>query len=154
MFRVVLGQAESSDTLLAAKTVISQCRSQTGMFKPNAGLIFASSVFDHGLMLKMIREAFPALELIGCTTAGEFSSTFGFSEDSLCLMLFCSDRIAMASGVGEKASLSPLRAARDAVTMAKAKLKKPPSLCLAFPDAITASASEIVTALSAELVND
>lgn len=59
----------------------------------------------------------------------------------------------MASGVGKKASLSPTQAARDAVSMAKAKLKKPPSLCLAFPDAITASASEIVTALGAELGN-
>ena len=38
--------------------------------------------------------------------------------------------------------------------MAKAKLKEPPSLCLALPDALTASASEIVAALGAELEND
>jgi hypothetical protein len=59
----------------------------------------------------------------------------------------------MAAGIGKKASLSPVEAARDAVTMAKAKLKGPPSLCLAFPDALTASASEIVAALGAELEN-
>jgi hypothetical protein len=118
MFRAILGQAERFDTVAAADEVISQCRSQIGTIKPGAGLIFASSVFDHGLLLKMIREAFPAVELIGCTTAGEFSSAFGFSEDSLCLMLFSSDRIAMAAGIGKKASLSPVEAARDAVTIA------------------------------------
>ena len=153
MFRVILGQAESIETVAAADEVISQCRSQTGTLEPDAGLIFASSVFDHGLLLKMIRGAFPAPPLIGCTTAGEFSSALGFSEDSLCLMLFSSDRIAMAAGIGKKASHSPVEAARNAVTMAKAKLKGAPSLCLAFPDALTASASEIVAALGAELEN-
>ncbi len=153
MFRAILGQAEGIDTLATADEVFSQCRSQIGELKPSAGLIFASGAFDHGLLLKMTREAFPALELVGCTTAGEFSSAFGFSEDSLCMMFFSSDRIAMVSGVGKGASLSPAKAARDAVTMAKAKLKGLPSLCLAFPDALTASASEIVAALGAELEN-
>lgn len=49
MFRVVVGQAESIDTAAAADVVILQCRAQLGTLEPVAGLIFASSVFDHGL---------------------------------------------------------------------------------------------------------
>jgi hypothetical protein len=38
-------------------------------------------------MLDKILDKFPGLDLIGCTTAGEFSSSYGFSEDSVSLMV-------------------------------------------------------------------
>ena len=82
MIRVGLGQAEHIDTRTAVESVISQCRQNLGGAHPQAGIVFAGVNFDFRLMLDEILNEFPGIELIGCTSAGDFSSILGFSDDS------------------------------------------------------------------------
>jgi phosphoserine phosphatase RsbU/P len=55
--------------------------------QPQAGIILCSSNVDQRQMLDAVLESFPGISLIGCTTAGDFSGSYGFSDDSITLIL-------------------------------------------------------------------
>ena len=133
MIHVGLGQFEGIDTDTVINHVISTCESQMGGHRPQAGLVFASIHFDHGHMLKRITDAFPGMELIGCTTAGDFSTAFGFSDDAITLMTLASDEIQFSTGVGRGLSSDYESALGHAVKTAQNKLDQDPGLCLALP---------------------
>ena len=81
MIKVAMGQAEGFDTLQTIKAVLSKCDHQLRDTQPQAGVVFAANHFDHLKMLDEINRRYPQLELIGCTTSGEFSSNHcAFSE--------------------------------------------------------------------------
>jgi hypothetical protein len=67
------------------------------------------------------------------TTDGEMSSKMGFGQDSLTLMLFCSDTVEIHAGVGISASKNPDSAASQAVQQATAKITAATKLCIALP---------------------
>jgi len=90
-----------------------QCQQKLLGRQPQAGIVFAGVNFDHRLMLDCILDTYPGLDLVGCSTAGEFSSSFGYSDDSISLMLFYSDDIEIGIGVGRSLSENPA-AARQA----------------------------------------
>ena len=146
-----LGQAEHIDTQRAIGRVIDQCRQGLNGHAPQAGIVFAGINFDHRLMLDQINGNFPDLALIGCTTSGEFSSSYGFSDDSIALMVFYSDQIDITAGVGRSLSENPDGAVKSAVEQAKKGLTQPASLCLALPDGYNRSFDPIMKRLNHEL---
>ena len=66
---------------------------------PDAGIVYMGITLEHQKILDIICNTFKDIHLIGCTTDGEFSSETGFIQDSVLLMLFCSDEIEFISGV-------------------------------------------------------
>ncbi|MGD1972616.1 MAG: SpoIIE family protein phosphatase [Desulfobacterales bacterium] len=151
MIKVGLGQTEGIDTRKTVKSVISKCQKQLQGYQPQAGIVFAGTNFDHAVMLSEINRVFPDIELIGCTTAGELSSNYGFSDESIVLMLFYSEDIEMKAGVGRILSENPTAAINSAVNHAKSKLSKKPSICLTFPDGQNKSFEPIMKLLNREL---
>lgn len=87
MFRVGVGQAEDIHVLKATRAAIARSRIHLGGIQPQAGIVLCSSNFDHRQMLDTVLESLPGISLIGCTTAGDFSSSYGFSDDSITLIL-------------------------------------------------------------------
>ena len=154
MIKVGLGQSEHIDTLTATERVIAQCRQNLAGRQPQAGIVFAGVNFDHRLMLDAILEKFPGLGLIGCTTDGEFSSSYGFSDDSISLMVFYSDDIEIGVGVARSLSDNPQASIQSAVEQASDKLSKPVSISLAFPDWNSRSFDLITKTLNLALGND
>lgn len=154
MIKVGLGQAEHIDTRTAVESVISQCRQKLSGDQPQAGVVFAGINFDHRLMLDEIQHNFPNIDLIGCTTAGEFSSSYGFSDDSISLMVFYSDEIEIGIGVGRSLSENPEAAVQSAVSQASGGLSKPASICLAFPDGYNMAFDQIMKMLNVALGKD
>ncbi len=148
MFKVAIGQGEDVDTRNAVDRAISRCRFQLRGLRPQAGILFSSIDFDHNLVLGEIEHSFPGIDLVGCTTGGEFSSDFGFSDDSINLILFASDTVEIKAGIGTQISLDPVGAAESAVKQARNGLSGPEKLCLVFPDGITGSPNAIVRSLS------
>lgn len=71
-------------------------------------------------MLDAVLESFPGISLIGCTTAGDFSGSYGFSDDSITLILFCSNTIEIRAGLGRNVSSDYKNAFRSAVNQAQA----------------------------------
>jgi hypothetical protein len=107
MITVGTGQAEGIETHSVVRTALVQCRRQLNGVRPQAGIVFAGGHFDHHLMLEAIRRQYPGIELVGCTTAGDFSTSFGFSDDAITLMLFASDDVTIRAGVGRDLATDP-----------------------------------------------
>lgn len=133
MMKIGLGQVEGSDTGLVTDTIITACRKQIGADQPKAGLVFAGPNFDHILILEKICDAFPDMVLVGCTSSGDYTSAYGFSDDSVSLMVICSNELEFGVGLGRNLSLNCRGAVDDAFSAARSALSKNPSLCLAFP---------------------
>ena len=151
MFFSVVGHSEDIDTEGAMEEIVGQCRQKLGDRIPGAGLVFAAIDHEHDLMLARIDDAWPGLELVGCTTEGEFSSELGFREDSITLVLFGSDSIEFATGIGHDVSHDIPAACAKAVADARAKSNQAPAICITLPESMTTSVRGIVDALGESL---
>ncbi|MGB0562579.1 MAG: FIST signal transduction protein [Spirulinaceae cyanobacterium] len=151
MLKTVVGHSNDLDTHDAIAQVLEQCQTALGGQTPQAGIVLSAIDFDHGQILQTIKAAFPELELIGGTTDGEISSVLGFEEDSLTLMLFCSDRITLRAGIGTGLSQDLAAAVGQAVSHATERQTEPVRLCLTLPESLTASAVQILAALKTAL---
>jgi PAS domain S-box-containing protein len=151
MITVGTGQAEGIETHTVVEAALSQCRRQLNGDRPQAGIVFAGGHFDHQLMLGAIRRRYPDIELVGCTTAGDFSTSFGFSDDAITLMLFASDDVEIRAGVGRDLNTDPAGAVRTAVNDARRRLSGPPAFGLAFPDGFDKRFDPIMDMINAEL---
>jgi hypothetical protein len=147
MLEVAVGHSNDPDSRYAVAEVISQCRTSLGENLPKAGILFAAIDFDHVLILNEIQRAFPGIALIGGTTDGEVSSVLEYQQDSLTLMVFCSDDIEITAGMGRGVSKNPNLATATAVEQAKLNITKNPTLCLTTPDSLTTSGVGILNGL-------
>lgn len=153
MLKVAVGHSDDPDSPCAIAEILEQCHDTLEGHTPQVGLLFAAIDFEHQLLLEEIQAAFPDIRLIGSTTDGEMSSILGFQQDSVALMLFCSDTVEMAIGLGYNASQDPEKAAQEAIATAQAQLTQPPKCCLALPEGIKANSSRVVSALQHALNN-
>jgi hypothetical protein len=125
MFKVAVGHSNDPDSLEAIDEILEQCQQTLDGEIPQAGILFAAIDFDHSLILQRINETFPNIELIGGTTDGEVSSILEFQQDSLTLMLFCSDEIEIRAAVGRNVSQSPVEIASQSVEESKQQMTLP-----------------------------
>lgn len=151
MLKTAVGHSNDPDSLEAIHEVLEQCQLSLEGEKPLAGILFAAIHFEHQLILDEINTVFPGIELIGGTTDGEVSSVFGFQQDSLTLMLFCSDDIELYAAAGRNISQAPVDIAAQTVAAAKAKLSTELKLCITMPESLTTSASSILAGLKSAL---
>lgn len=154
MFKAVVGHSNDPDSLSAIEEVIQQCITSLAGDIPQAGILFAAIDFEHSLILQQIHQAFSGIELIGGTTDGEISSVLEFQQDSITLMLFCSDEVEIYAGVGRQISADTITATKQAVEQAKAKTTAVPSLCLTHPESLTTSGVSILNGLKLALGQD
>lgn len=147
MLQIAVGHSNDPLSDFAIAEVIQQCQETLNGNCPQAGILLAAIDFDHALLLKQIHQAFPGIELIGGTTAGEISSTLKYQQDSIVLILFASDEIEIHAGLGQGMSKDLQAAAQQAIAQALAKSTQPPKFCLAIPDGLTASGDGIVDSL-------
>ena len=154
MFVAVSGHSEDIDTLSAFAEVREQCDAALKGTPPQAGLLFAGIDFEHQELLDAINDAWPGIELIGCTSDGELSSCLGFRDDSISLMLFASDSIDFSSGLGRGLSEDVQAACTQAVEQATAKTELEPRLCITTPESLAISGQQTVVALRNVLGDD
>ncbi len=151
MLKVAIGHSDDVDTGDAIEEVLEQCRDTLNGLSAQAGLLFSSIDQDFELILDKINETYPGIELIGCSTDGEFSSTLGFAEDSIALTLFHSDKCEWKAGVGYDISKDPLGSLEQAVKAIMPQIHQEPKLCIVTPESLTASGDSIVEGLRKQL---
>jgi len=151
MIKVGVGQFEDIDTRKAVQMAIGECKKQLQSYAPQAGIVFCGGNFDHQKLLNEINRSFPSMDLIGCTTAGDFSSNHGFSDDSVTLTVFYANDIDIVSGIGRDLSKDPVAAVKSAVDQARERLSQKPKLCLAFPDGYNKLIDPVMEMLNSEL---
>ncbi|MGD9331075.1 MAG: SpoIIE family protein phosphatase [Desulfobacterales bacterium] len=151
MIRVSIAQAEGLNTADTTAQVIATCQQQLGGQSPTAGILYAGGGFNHQVMLDLVQRAFPQIQLIGCTTAGNFSSLGGFSDDAISLMAFVSDSVQIRAGLGRRLSNGYRAAARAALAMANDGGPMTPKVCLTLPDLIRHPGGDVIKALAQDL---
>ena len=125
--RAIVGHCQDIDTADTIADVLRQCESQLGDERPKAGILFASTDYDHGQALAAIRARWPGLALIGGTTDGEVSSHAGYTPDSLLLVLLAGDDFEVELGLGRELSADPVRAVAQATSNLRGRT---PAVCL------------------------
>lgn len=151
---VSIGHSEDLETLDAITDVIASCESQLDDALPQAGLLIASVEHDFAILQEAILARWPGLELIGCTGDGEISSVMGAAEDSVALMLFCSDRVTIRTGVGYDVSRDPEAAVRQALATARQGMQGTPSLCVILPEGWAIDINAVLGTFQSELGPD
>ena len=156
MLKAVVGHSEDPESQEAIEEVLEQCAEELEGQTPQAGILFAAIDFEYELILQAIHQAFPGIELIGCTTDGEISSLSGFQQGSLTLMLFCSDTVMIRAGVGRGTRDDAIAAAKAAIQQATASLSDSPKLCITVPasyldEGVTTSGESILEGLNLAL---
>jgi hypothetical protein len=147
MFKVCVGHSNDPDSQSAIDEVLEQCWQSLEGMTPQAGMLLAAVDFDYPLILAAIQAAFPGIEVIGSTTNGEMSSVLEFQEDSISLMVFCSDRIEIRAGLGRGLTKDVDAAVQEALQMATSRLSGPPKLCLTFPESVQVDGVAVVETL-------
>ena len=151
MLKTVVGHSNDPDSLSAITEVLEQCVRSLSGASPKAGILFAATDFEHTLILNKINETYPGIELIGGTTDGEMSSILGFEQDSLTLMLFCSDNITILAGIGRDISQDLNAAIKTAIVQATIGNTEPIKLCITLPESLSTSAVLILDSLNQAL---
>lgn len=149
--KAVVAHSDDVDSQDAATQLVAEARDQLNGERPLFGLLFAAIDYEAEIILATILEAFPGIELIGCTTDGELSSELGFSEDSAVLCLIAGDEVQVACGVARQVSNGPEAAVRASVEEAARRLGSAARLCLTTPTSMTVSDSAVVRGLRSAL---
>ena len=151
MLKVAIGHSNDVDTIDAMEEVLQQCKDSLNSLSAKAGILFSSIDQDFQYILDKINQTYPGIELIGCTTDGEFSSVLGFAEDSILLILFHSDDCEWKAGIGHNVSDDPIGIVEQAVISTISHLKQEPKLCIVTPESLTTSADAILEGLRNQL---
>lgn len=151
MLKAVVGHSNDPDTEAAVTEVLEQCLGALVDMSPQAGILLAALDFDHAEILRQIHRTFPDIQLIGGTTDGEISSVLEFQQDSLVLMLFCSDEVEFHSAVGRQVSANPIVIAQQTVHAAQAPTQQSTALCITIPESLTTSGLLILEGLQQAL---
>ena len=138
MLDVAIGHSADIDLERAIAEVVAQARRELGEASAKAGILFVANNLD----LK-------GVSLIGCSSAGEASSKLGFQDDSILLILFASQDLAIATAIGRAPSADPKGAAAAAHAQIRQQLGQvPPRLCVMFSDALRADPDLMLRELS------
>lgn len=148
MFKVAVGHSIDPDSIEAVEEVLAQCQQTLGEDIPQAGIVIAAIDFEHQKILSRIQAAYPDILIVGGTSSGEMSSQAAFQQDSLAVMLFCSDEITFSAGVGRQACEDEAAAAKDAIASANAPNMK---LCYALCEGTNVDGMALAQGLKAAI---
>lgn len=147
MFKSAVGHGIDPDSMGAIAEALEQCQQTLGDNIPNAGILIAAIDFDHEAILRHVQQTYPGIVLIGGTSTGEMSSTMAFQEDSVTLMLFCSDEVFFTVGAGRQVYQNESGAAQQAIAQATASESADVKLCYVLGDGLRTDGAAMVTAL-------
>jgi hypothetical protein len=130
---MAVGQTDELDGEFAAQEILKQCADALDGQEPQAGLLLAAHDLDFEEFLSVVAAAYPAMDLIGCTTMAPMSSVAGYAEGSTTLTLFASDVLGFTAGLGTDVVSGVESATRQAVEEATRKTDKEPALLILTP---------------------
>lgn len=154
MLKVVVGHSDDVDAIDAIEEILEDCNEKLDGAIPQAGMLYCGIGFEYDVILKEIVKAYPEIELIGCSSYSEMSSTLGYLLDSVVLTLFVSDTIEIKAGLGTNLSADVLKATNMAVSEALGKMSEEPKFCITNPESLTASAVQLLEGLKEVLGKD
>ena len=118
---------------------------------PQALIVFASSQYNYATILEALGERFPETIVVGCSSAGEFSS-LGLGEGSVSAFALSSDDMVFSASMADNISSQPGAAAMQLLSgfrgFSEGKYRYRTALVL--NDALAGSADELVHFLNVQ----
>lgn len=151
MLRMAVGQTDELEGTFAARDLVDQCAAALDGLEPQAGLLLASHDLDFDELLESIAEAYPSMDLVGCSTLAPMSSAGELAEGSTTLTLFASDVLDFTVGLGTGMATDSGAATRNAVEEARRATEKPPALLVAMPSVEHVDPSQITKEIGSVL---
>jgi hypothetical protein len=148
MLKMAVGHSVSFEPVSAVTEALDQCRESLDGIEPQAAVMFVGPDLDGPEVHRLLREAYPDIELIGSTTSGEMSSVLGYREDSFGLAMLASDVLDFGAGIGTNVSQGARAACREAVEMARGKSTKQEALCITFPTIVSIDPDDVLAGIS------
>ena len=147
MTRTVSAYSEQSHSVRAGKELAFKIEDKIG--QPDAVIVFLSSRHDFGAVLGCLSENFPSATLVGCSSAGEFSSDYQ-GEGSSTAFAISSDEMRFASSFATEISGQPESAAKALLARFRGfdEGRYPYRSALVLNDALAGSADELVRMLN------
>lgn len=110
MTKVAIAHTKIAETALAGNKLGEDIMSQLEC-SPDALIVFASPVHDYHELLKAIKESCKPALIVGCSSAGEFTSSTP-ELGSACALAFHSTEMAFSAGLGRGISSNRKEAAK------------------------------------------
>jgi len=154
MLKMAVGHTEEVEADLAAADLIERCNEGLGDLEPQAGWLLASHDLDLETLVRLIRDSYPDIELIGCTTLAPMSSALDFAEGSTTLTLFASDVVEFSAGLGRNVTDDVGAAAAAAVEAAGVEPGTKVAFCITTPSVEGVDPTSVTNALGEVLGPD
>jgi hypothetical protein len=139
MLNVAIGHSEDFDSSDAIEEILEQCKQQLKGKTAQAGVLYAAIDHEFDILIQKINDSYPGIELIGCSTDGEFTSMQGFTEDSSVLILFDTTEIDIKAGIADKLSVNMDNEISKAVQRTRELSDKEAKICFINPTSLTVS---------------
>ncbi len=112
---------------------------------PDVVFCFASSRFNHHELIRGIKSVIPDAPLIGCTTAGEITTT-GTDNKSVAILVLKSDVLHTSLGIGKKLELNSRGAGQEIAreTVLKAKKGDIRHVFMMLPDGLKGNGTDVI----------
>ncbi len=154
MLKMAVGHTEEFEADLAAADLVGRCNEALAGLEPKAGWLLASHDLDLVSLVRLIRDSYPNIELIGCTTLAPMSSAQDFAEGSTTLTLFASDVVEFSAGLGRNVTHDVDAAAAAAIDAAGVDPGIKVALCITTPSVEGVDPTSVTNALGEVLGPD
>lgn len=111
---------------------------------PHLCIVFASVVYDQEKMLAGIRSISGSALIVGCSTAGEITTSGPIKEHSVVVMAIHSETIQFCAAVGENIKDNPAKAGEKVAQAVRACAATPLKSFVMFPDVLAGNGADVV----------
>lgn len=85
--------SDDVDTYDAMQKIMTSCHAQLGSEVPISAIVFFDIAHNPELIIERVYQQWPHIQLVGCSSYGEFSAQYGMSDGSIQLILLCGNNI-------------------------------------------------------------
>lgn len=111
MFETITAHSNATDSTSAGSELGAQIHAGLHGEQPDAVIVFASSRFDHGPLLRRLQEIVRPRVMVGSSSAGEFTRA-SFEEGAVCAIAIRTDLMQFSAGLGRGVNSDRAGAAR------------------------------------------
>lgn len=149
MTRSTVAFSKEKDSSKAGKEIAALINKQLDGKKPNVIIVFASSVYNYNELIKSIRTNCPTDILVGCSSAGEFTSK-DFSSDAVSAVAISSDEIIFSAGLSQGITKDRGKVTRELFNSLKGvdSVNYKYHSALIFADALSGHTDELIDQLT------
>lgn len=107
-------------------------------------LLVSPTVYNQEEMVTTLKSKAPNSNIIGCSTAGEITSTGGSLDNSVALIAIYSDQMKFITGIGTNIKDNPRQAGKELAEDIQKKAGEKPKAMIMLPDGLAGNGADIV----------